>query len=84
MNKCKICELKSPTRNDKCDIKYGNNKQSMVNSKDWIPFNKNSWDSYDDFKHWQYNYDRKKVKCEICGKAMIRTSIYDIENYIND
>ena len=56
MNKCKICELKSPTRNGKCDkcykrslenqrflIKYGNNKA-------WIPFNKNSWDSYDDFK----------------------------------
>ena len=72
MNKCKICELKSPTRNGKCDkcyIKYGNNKVL-------IPFNKNSWDNYDDFKNWQYNYDRKKVKCEICGKEMIRTSIY--------
>ncbi len=58
--------------NDKCDkyyIKYGKNKA-------WIPFNENSWNSYDDFKNWQYNYDRKKVKCEICGKEMIRTSIY--------
>jgi hypothetical protein len=23
-----------------------------------------------------FYYDRKKVKCEICGKEMIRTSIY--------
>ncbi len=51
MNKCKICELKSSTRNGKCDkcyIKYANNKV-------WIPFNENSWNSYDDFKNWHYN-----------------------------
>jgi hypothetical protein len=45
MNKCKICELKSSTRNGKCDkcyIKYANNKV-------WILFNENSWNSYDDF-----------------------------------
>ena len=54
MNKCEICGIKplNKLRNgecDKCYIKYGNNKV-------WIPFNKDSWDSYDDFKIWQYNY----------------------------
>jgi hypothetical protein len=74
MNKCEICGIKphNKLRKGKCDkfyTKYGNNKV-------WIPFNKDSWDNYDDFKNWQYNYDRKKVSCKKCRKVMIRTSIY--------
>jgi hypothetical protein len=74
MNKCEICGIKLTQRQlrlkcDKYYIKYGFNKI-------WIPFNNVSWDNYDDFKSWQYYYDRKKVSCEKCGKVMIRTSIY--------
>jgi len=55
---------------DKCYIQSGRNRGN------WIPFNKDSWDTYEDFRKWQYEYDRKKVKCDDCGKEMIRTSIY--------
>ena len=74
-NLCQICKLNtSPSglrdgKCDKCYIKFGYNKGK------WIPFNKDSWDDYESFKKWQYAYDRKKVKCEICGKEMLRTSI---------
>jgi hypothetical protein len=67
MNKCEICGIKPHNKLrkgkwDKCYIKYG--------------YNKDSWDNYNDFKNWQYYYDRKKINCETCGKEMIRTSIY--------
>jgi len=53
MNKCEICGIKPHNKLrkgkcDKCYIKYGNNTV-------WIPFNKDSWDNYNDFKNWQYN-----------------------------
>lgn len=55
---------------DKCHIELGKN------SGNWIPFNSTSWDNYDDFKKWQWAYDRRKVLCEKCGKLMLRTTIY--------
>ena len=57
MNKCEICGVNHLNKLRKgkcykCHIKYGNN------SKVWLPYNKDSWDSYDDFKNWQFYYDQ--------------------------
>ena len=68
MNKCEICGIKplNKLRNGKCDkcyIKYGNNKVR-------IPFNKDSWDSYDDFKNWQFYYDQCSAE-EVPGADLL-------------
>ena len=55
---------------DKCFIKGGHCK------KRFIPYSGHSWTCYEEFKQWQRAYDRKKIKCDICGREMIRTSIY--------
>lgn len=71
-NKCMKQYLNTEDRGccDKCYIKDGRCK------KQYIPYSQHSWDSYEDFKKWQNTYDRQKVKCDICDKEMIRTSIY--------
>lgn len=69
--KClKLCPKTESGVCDKCYIKGG----SCANQ--FIPFSNQSWDNYEAFKKWQYAYDRKKVQCDICGKEMLRTSIY--------
>lgn len=71
---CAFCGKTKPETGreecDKCFIQLGKN------SGNWIPFNSNSWDDFDDFKKWQWEYDRRKVLCEKCGKLMLRTTIY--------
>ncbi len=70
---CQICGLNPGLRDGKCNKCY---IKFRYNKRKWIPFNKYSWKDYESFRQWQYAYDRKKVKCEVCGKEMLRTSIY--------
>ncbi|KAG5877692.1 hypothetical protein JTB14_018165 [Gonioctena quinquepunctata] len=55
---------------DKCFITCNLNKGT------WIPFNEESWNSYEEFKKWQYDNNRRPALCEKCGKVMGRTTIY--------
>lgn len=71
---CTECQCKySPTDLDLCDKCYIKGGHC---TKRFIPYSTHSWASYEEFKQWQRAYDRKMVKCDICGKEMIRTSIY--------
>lgn len=55
---------------ERCYIKAGQCKQQF------IPYSSRSWNNYEEFKAWQADYDRKKVRCTICEKEMGRTTIY--------
>lgn len=78
---CSSCSRSYPNtgRNccDKCFIKSG---QSIGK---WIAYNPSSWESYENFKKWQYTYDRKKIACPGCKKKMLRTSLYRHQKICN-
>ncbi|KAG5863721.1 hypothetical protein JTB14_022714 [Gonioctena quinquepunctata] len=58
------------------DEKYLYTRKRNFNKGKWIPFNGESWSSYEDFKKWQNDYDRRPVMSEKCCKVMGRTTIY--------
>ncbi|KAG5891206.1 hypothetical protein JTB14_036123 [Gonioctena quinquepunctata] len=70
---CKLCSKEYQSERELCDKCF---ITSNSNRGKWIPFNGESWSSYEDFKKWQHDYDRRSVLCEKCGKVMGRTTIY--------